>query len=69
MGPLTLPAGGTIYIDANAIIYSVERVEPYRRLLAPMWQQARGGPIHAGKQRASRAGSPDQTPARRKCSP
>ena len=43
MGPLTLPAGGPVYIDANAIIYSVERVEPYRGLLAPMWQQARAG--------------------------
>ena len=31
MGPLMLPAGGPVYIDANAIIYSVERVEPYRR--------------------------------------
>ena len=36
MGPLMLPAGGPVYIDANAIIYSVERVEPYGRLLAPM---------------------------------
>ena len=43
MGPLMLPAGGPVYIDANVIIYSVERVEPYRRLLAPMWQQARAG--------------------------
>ena len=43
MGPLILPTGGSVYVDANAIIYSVERVEPYRELLAPMWQEARAG--------------------------
>ena len=43
MGSLTLPTGGSVYIDANAIIYSVERVEPYRSLLAPMWEEARAG--------------------------
>ena len=41
MGPLTLPTGGAVYVDANAIIYSVERVEPYHSLLAPMWEDAR----------------------------
>lgn len=40
MGPLTLPTGGSVYVDANAIIYSVERIEPYRELLAPMWEEA-----------------------------
>ena len=43
MGPLTLPANGPLYLDANGFIYSVERVEPYRTLLEPMWQQARAG--------------------------
>ena len=43
MGSLILPTGGSVYIDANAIIYSVERIEPYRELLAPMWQKARAG--------------------------
>ena len=43
MGPLILPTGGSVYIDANAIIYSVERIEPYRELLAPMWQEAGAG--------------------------
>ena len=38
MGPLTLPSSGLIYIDASSLIYSVERVEPYRTLLEPMWQ-------------------------------
>ena len=43
MGPLILPTGGSVYVDANAIIYSVERIEPYRSLLDPMWEEARGG--------------------------
>ena len=43
MGPLTLPTHGPVYLDANGFIYSVERVEPYRTLLDPMWQQARAG--------------------------
>ena len=36
MGPLTLPLTGLIYIDASGLIYSMERVEPYRTLLEPM---------------------------------
>ena len=43
MGPLTLPAHGLVYLDANGFIYSVERVEPYRTLLEPMWRKARSG--------------------------
>ncbi len=43
MGPLTLPALGPVYLDANGFIYSVERVEPYRTLLESLWQQARAG--------------------------
>ena len=45
MGSLTLPIGGLIYLDANALIYSVERVEPYRTLLSPMWQAAQQGDV------------------------
>lgn len=30
-------------MDSCGFIYSVERVEPYRTLLEPMWQQARAG--------------------------
>ena len=43
MGPLTLPAHGAIYLDTSAIIYSVERNEPYFTLLALAWQQAETG--------------------------
>ena len=40
MGSLRLPDGGPVYMDANAVIYSVERIEPYRTLLEPMWHEA-----------------------------
>ncbi len=40
MGPLTLPHEGSVYIDTNVLIYSVERVEPYRMFIGPMWVQA-----------------------------
>lgn len=40
MGPLTLPGEGSVYIDTNVLIYSVERMEPYRTLLEPMWAEA-----------------------------
>ena len=43
MGPLELPRAGLIYIDSSSLIYSVERVEPYRSLLEPMWEQAQAG--------------------------
>lgn len=37
MGPLSLPASGSVYMDTNAFIYSVERIDPYRALLDPFW--------------------------------
>jgi len=37
VGSLSLPSSGTVYMDANCIIYSVERIEPYRTLLEPLW--------------------------------
>lgn len=43
MGPLTLPRAGLVYLDASSLIYTVERVEPYRTLLESMWQQAQDG--------------------------
>ena len=43
MGELTLPERGPIYLDSCGFIYSVERVEPYRTLLDPMWRQAGAG--------------------------
>lgn len=43
MGPLTLPLAGLVYLDASGLIYSVERVDPYRTLLEPMWREAQDG--------------------------
>lgn len=43
MGTLTLPTQGSVYLDTSAIIYSVERNEPYLTLLAPAWQRAEAG--------------------------
>lgn len=43
MGSLTLPPSGPVYLDANGFIYSVERIEPYRTLLEPMWRLAQAG--------------------------
>jgi predicted nucleic acid-binding protein len=31
----------TVYVDANALIYAVERIEPYASLLRPVWEAAR----------------------------
>lgn len=43
MGTLTLPVGGSVYIDANVAIYSVEKIEPYWTLLRPLWVTAQTG--------------------------
>ena len=43
MEQLILPPSGPIYLDASGFIYSVERIEPYRTLLEPMWRQAQAG--------------------------
>ena len=36
MGSLILPPNGPVYLDTSGFIYSVERIEPYRTLLAPV---------------------------------
>jgi len=45
MGSLKIPASGWVYIDANIVIYAVERIEPYSTLLTPLWQAAHEGQI------------------------
>lgn len=40
MGSLSIPASGNVYLDTNTIIYAVERIEPYRALLEPLWHAA-----------------------------
>ena len=41
MERLTLSTHGSIYLDTSAIIYSVERDEPYLSPLAPARQQGK----------------------------
>jgi hypothetical protein len=36
MGQLKLPPSGTVYVDTNAIIYRVERIEPYLTASGPL---------------------------------
>ena len=43
MEALTLPSNGPVYLDTVGFIYSVERIEPYRTLLEPMWLEAQAG--------------------------
>ncbi len=45
MGQLILPPSGLVYVDANVVIYSVEKIEPYWTLLQPMWQACQAGQI------------------------
>ena len=43
MGAITLPDSGPIYMDACGFIHSVERIEPYREMLEPVWRRAQTG--------------------------
>lgn len=45
MGSMRIPSHGAIYLDTSAIIYSIERNEPYFTLLAPAWRQAEAGQL------------------------
>lgn len=45
MGSLKLPETGSIYFDADAMIYSVEKIYPYLQVLDPIWKQAESGRI------------------------
>lgn len=40
MGGLKLPARGSVYVDANVVIYAIEKIDPYASLLAPLWLRA-----------------------------
>ncbi|OQY43124.1 MAG: hypothetical protein B6242_15360 [Anaerolineaceae bacterium 4572_78] len=40
MPVFSIPTSCTIYLDANIIIYSVEKIEPYWSILNPMWNAA-----------------------------
>ena len=40
MGTLTLPTSGSVYVDANSVIYGVEKHPVYGPLLQPLWDAA-----------------------------
>ena len=45
MGSLILPPSGSVYLDANSVIYAVEKVEPYHSFLALLWPAAQSGQL------------------------
>lgn len=45
MGSLTLPNCGSVYMDSNAFIYTVERIAPFYPLLDSIWSDVRAKQI------------------------
>ncbi|MBT9548219.1 MAG: PIN domain-containing protein [Candidatus Sericytochromatia bacterium] len=45
MGRLSLPSAGEVYVDANTVIYAVEKIEPYASFLNPLWSAAGSGQL------------------------
>jgi predicted nucleic acid-binding protein len=45
VGTLNVPAAGLVYLDANPVIYSVEKHPAYWPLLQPLWQAAQGNAV------------------------
>jgi predicted nucleic acid-binding protein len=45
VGVLTLPTSGTVYLDANGFIYSIERIDPYRSILDTLWLTVSAGQV------------------------
>lgn len=45
MGSLVLPTSGTVYVDTQVVIYTVERHPVYLPLLDLLWRAAQAGSI------------------------
>ena len=45
MGAVALPISGIIYLDAQAIIYSVEKHARYEPMLRPLWIALKAGSV------------------------
>ena len=56
MGTLILPASGLVYLDANSVIYTVEKHPVYGPLLHPLWQAAQAKLIEVVRAMTSRQG-------------
>lgn len=47
MGTLTIPARGCVYVDAQVVIYSVEKHPTYAALVRPLWAAVQAGTVEA----------------------
>ena len=45
MGQIVLPVAGSVYVDTSAIIYAVERVEPYPTASRLLWDALTAGTL------------------------
>lgn len=45
MGSLNIPAGALVYLDTNAVIYSIETDPIFWPILKPVWESAARGAI------------------------
>lgn len=45
MGELIWPTNGSIYLDANCFIYSIEKIDPYRTILDTLWKAISDGQV------------------------
>ena len=45
MGTMTLPASGVLCIDANIVIYTVEKHPRYSSVLRPLWSSVAAGQV------------------------
>jgi predicted nucleic acid-binding protein len=45
VGLIEIPSEGSVYLDTNCVIYSVEKIEPYCGVLASVWSAANAGQI------------------------
>ena len=46
MGTMTLPTSGVLCIDANIVIYTVERHPRYSSVLRPLWSSVAAGQVY-----------------------
>jgi predicted nucleic acid-binding protein len=45
MGPIVLPTSGSVYVDANVVIYTVENHPLYAPRLRPFWLAVNAGMV------------------------
>lgn len=60
MEGLSLPSSGVVYVDANIVIYAVEKIEPYASLLHPLWLASSRGLLSIMTSELNLAGNSDQ---------